>query len=66
MTIGYNEIHRLETPILEVGEDSFPGKFMFSISDTSSEDLPESVFPYSGNHKQRFVDVLDLVSHPEI
>jgi hypothetical protein len=45
MTIRDCEINLVESSFLQVREDSFPGKFMFGISDTSSEDLPETVYP---------------------
>ena len=39
---------------------------MFCISNTSSEDLPVSVVPYTDNYEKRFADILDSVSHFEI
>jgi hypothetical protein len=47
--------------ILEVGEDPLPGKFMFSVSNSGSEDLPVSIFPHTDNYEKSFGDILDPI-----
>jgi hypothetical protein len=66
MTVRDNEIHFGESPVLQIGKYPFPGKFMFSVSYTSSEGPPLSVFPYPDDYEKSFVDVLDSISYFEI
>lgn len=63
MTIRDDEINLVESSFLQVRKDTFPGKFMFSISYTSSEDFPVSIFPHPDNYEKCFGDILDPISH---
>jgi len=66
VAIRDDRVDFVQSPLLQIGEEILPRQFILTIGDPRTEDLPEPITPYPGDHQECFVDVTYSVTNLEV
>jgi len=66
MSVRDNQVHLIHFSLLQLGEDILPGQLILALSDSGSQNLPESIIPDPGNDQECLAGISYPISDLEI